>query len=289
MKHKLEKIYGIGLGLIGGSLLKDFRLLYPNATFYGMDANEAHLEEALSLGLVDDKASLTALKNADLVVLAIPVNHAKAIISQVLDAVGEQTLVIDVGSTKAGICASVANHSKRRNYLAMHPIAGTEFSGPKAAINGLFKGKTNIICEVEKTTFALQELGLQLTKDLGMRIRYMDAASHDKHIAYVSHLSHISSFMLGKTVMDIEKNERDIFDLAGSGFESTARLAKSNPDMWAPIFSQNKEYLLECLSAYIANLEAFRDYIQDNNEEKMHSEMQEINKIKDILSGITVA
>lgn len=288
MTNKLEHIYAIGLGLIGGSLLKDLRLLYPDATFYGIDTNETHLQEAVSLKLIDEVATISDVSNADLVILAIPVNHARAIVSQVLDTIAEWTLVVDMGSTKAGICAEVNGHPKRRNYLAMHPIAGTEFSGPGAAITGLFKGKTNIICEVEKTTFALQELGLTLTKQLGMRIRYMDAESHDKHIAYVSHLSHISSFMLGKTVMDIEKDERDIFDLAGSGFESTVRLAKSNPDMWAPIFSQNKEYLLECLTAYIQNLETFKAYVQEDNEEQMHNEMQQINKIKDILNGISL-
>ena len=288
MKIELNNIYAIGLGLIGGSLLKDLRLLYPKANFYGIDASQSHLEQALSLGLIDNKATLADLNNADLVIVAIPVNHARAIISQVLDAIGNNTLVIDMGSTKAGICEEVKNHPNRRNYLAMHPIAGTEFSGPEAAITGLFKDKTNIICEVEKTTFSLQELGLQLTKELGMRIRYMDPESHDRHIAYVSHLSHISSFMLGKTVMDIEKNERDIFDLAGSGFESTVRLAKSNPDMWAPIFSQNKDHLLECLSAYIANLEAFKNYVQAGDEDQMHAQMQQINKIKDILNGISL-
>ncbi|MEP2936793.1 MAG: prephenate dehydrogenase [Gilvibacter sp.] len=288
MAHRLEHIYTIGLGLIGGSLLKDLRILHPEASLYGIDTNPEHLEEAISLGLVDAAATIDDLSKADLVILAIPVDRARAIVSAVLDAVADSTLVVDMGSTKAGICAEVKQHPKRRNYLAMHPIAGTEFSGPGAAVTGLFKGKTNIICEVEKTTFALQELGLQLTKDLGMRIRYMDAESHDKHIAYVSHLSHISSFMLGKTVMDIEKDEQDIFDLAGSGFESTVRLAKSNPDMWAPIFSQNKDYLLECLSAYIANLETFKAYVEASDEERMHSEMQQINKIKDILNGISL-
>ncbi len=165
-------------------------------------------------------------------------------------------LVIEVGSTKQIFCRTIADHPKRRNFLATHPIAGTEHSGPKAAIHGLFKNKTNIICEVEKTAFKLQEKALKLFSELGMRIRYMNPEAHDKHIAYVSHLSHISSFMLGKTVIEKEKNERDIFDMAGSGFESTVRLAKSSPEMWTPIFRQNKENVIETLDEYIANLES---------------------------------
>ncbi|CAN0533865.1 unnamed protein product, partial [Scytosiphon promiscuus] len=166
-------------------------------------------------------------------------------------------VVIDAGSTKSLICKVVENHPKRRNFLACHPIAGTEFSGPSAAIEGLFMGKTNIICEIEKTAFKLQEKALELFQQLGMRIRYMNPEAHDKHIAYVSHLSHISSFMLGKTVIEKERNERDIFDMAGSGFESTVRLAKSSPAMWTPIFRQNKENVVETLGEYIQNLPEF--------------------------------
>ena len=194
--------------------------------------------------------------------------------------------MIDAGSTKALICEGVKDHPKRRNFLACHPIAGTEFSGPSAAHRGLYQGKTNIICEVEKTAFKLQEKGLEIFKDMGMRIRYMNPVAHDKHIAYVSHLSHISSFMLGKTVIEKEKNERDIFDMAGSGFESTVRLAKSSPAMWTPIFEQNKEHVLEILEAYIENLEAFRDKLVKDDFEGIYNEMDNTNKIKEILKGI---
>jgi prephenate dehydrogenase len=251
-----------------------------------MDNNAEHLEQAQDLGLVDSAATQNDLAKADLVVLAIPVHATASTLSTVLDQVGDQTLVIDMGSTKAVICEAVAKHPKRRNYLAMHPIAGTEYSGPRAAISGLFDGKTNIICEVEKTSLTLQEKGQELCRQLGMRIRYMDPKAHDKHLAYVSHLSHVSSFMLGKTVMDIEQNERDIFDLAGSGFESTVRLAKSSPNMWAPIFSVNREHLLDSLNAYIANLEAFKQLVENNDEPAMHEEMTAINSIKHILNGI---
>jgi len=195
-------------------------------------------------------------------------------------------LVIDAGSTKEQICKAVKNHPKRRNFLATHPIAGTEFSGPTAAIKNLYRGKTNIICEVEKTAFKLQERALAIFSKIGMRIRYMDAKSHDKHIAYVSHLSHISSFMLGKTVIEKEKNERDIFDMAGSGFASTVRLAKSSPAMWTPIFLQNKSNVLETLDEYINNLQEFKTLLENDNFSAMYAEMENTNHIKQILNGI---
>ncbi len=180
----------------------------------------------------------------------------------------------------------MSNHPKRRNFLTTHPIAGTEFSGPKAALKGLYAGKTNIICEVEKTAFKLQERALEIFSNIGMRIRYMDPVSHDKHIAYVSHLSHISSFMLGKTVIEKEKNERDIFDMAGSGFESTVRLAKSSPAMWTPIFEQNKANVIETLEEYIRNLERFKELMQADDFEAIFKEMENTNHIKNILRGI---
>lgn len=197
-------------------------------------------------------------------------------------------VVIDTGSTKAPLCELLVNHPKRRNFLAAHPIAGTEFSGPSAAHVGLYAGKTNIICEVEKTAFKLQERALKIFSDIGMRIRYMDPKSHDRHIAYVSHLSHISSFMLGKTVIEKERNERDIFDMAGSGFESTVRLAKSSPAMWTPIFQQNKENVLETLDEYISNLLLFKSYLEKDDFQAIFSAMESTNKIKEILNGIVV-
>ena len=208
------------------------------------DRNKAHLKEALKLGVIHKEASFDDLSTADIVLLTIPVDFALIVLPKVLDIIHDQALVIDAGSTKKGICDVVKDHPRRRNFLATHPIAGTEFSGHKAALKGLFYQKTNIICEVEKTAFNLQEKALQIFSKIGMRIRYMDTVSHDKHIAYVSHLSHISSFMLGKTVIEKEKNERDIFDMAGSGFESTVRLAKSSPAMWTPIFEQNKDNII---------------------------------------------
>lgn len=280
------KIYVIGIGLIGGSMALDIKTLHPEAEIYGIDNNETHLAEAIALGVVDTGATFDDLVDADFVIVSVPVDVALIVLPKVLDVIGDQTIVFEVGSTKMPICEAVANHPKRRNYIATHPIAGTEFSGPSAAIKGLFQGKTNIICEVEKTTFKLQEKALELFKEMGMRIRYMDPKSHDKHIAYVSHLSHISSFMLGKTVINKEKDEQDIFDMAGSGFESTVRLAKSSPAMWTPIFKQNKKQVVKTLEEYIANLSNFKELLVNDDYEAIYNEMQSVNKIREILNGM---
>jgi prephenate dehydrogenase len=282
------KVFVIGIGLIGGSMALDIKTLHPEAKIFGIDNNESHLAEAIALGVVDSGASFDDLINADFVIVSVPVDVALTVLPRVLDIIGDTTIVFEVGSTKMPICEAVANHPKRRNFIATHPIAGTEFSGPSAAIKGLFQGKTNIICEVEKTTFKLQEKALDLFKEMGMRIRYMDPKSHDKHIAYVSHLSHISAFMLGKTVINKEKDEQDIFDMAGSGFESTVRLAKSSPAMWTPIFKQNRKQVVKTLDEYISNLSKFKELLEKEDYDAIYNEMQSVNKIKEILNGMNV-
>ena len=276
----------IGVGLIGGSFAIDIKKKYPEVVIHGISRKETTLKKALELNIIDKKATLEDLINADLVIVSIPVDATVKLLPTILDKISDNTLVVDAGSTKEAICMAVEHHPKRRNFLACHPIAGTEKSGPTAAISGLYVGKTNIICEVEKTTFKLQEKALQLFTDIGMRIRYMDAVSHDKHIAYVSHLSHISAFMLGKTVIDKEKNERDIFDMAGSGFASTVRLAKSSPAMWTPIFEQNKTNVIETLEEYINNLQQFKKLMIQNDFTEIYKEMESVNHIKQILYGI---
>jgi prephenate dehydrogenase len=281
----MKNIYIIGVGLIGGSLALDIKNRMPDAKIYGIDKKNEHLDEAVSLHVIDEKAKLEDINNADLVVLAIPVDVSVIELPKILDSISDDTLVIDVGSTKVDICKAIINHPRRRNFLASHPISGTEFSGPSAAIHGLFQNKTNIICEVEETAFKLQEKALKLFNDLGMRIRYMKPEAHDKHIAYVSHLSHISSFMLGKTVIEKEKNERDIFDMAGSGFESTVRLAKSSPEMWTPIF-KNKVNVIETLEDYIKHLTQFKTFMEQDNFDAIYNEMKNTNYIKQILKGI---
>lgn len=283
----MKNIYIIGVGLIGGSLAIDIKKNDPKLVIHGISRKETTLNEALSLNLIDKKATFDDIDKADLVIISIPVDATVKLLPTILDKIPETALVVDAGSTKTEICKAVENHPKRRNFLAMHPIAGTEHSGPRAAISGLFVGKTNIICEVEKTTFKLQEKALKLFEAIGMRMRYMNPEAHDKHIAYVSHLSHISSFMLGKTVIDKEKNERDIFDMAGSGFASTVRLAKSSPEMWTPIFKQNKDNVIETLEEYINNLTHFKDMMKQDDFEAIFNEMKNTNHIKDILKGIS--
>jgi prephenate dehydrogenase len=280
------KIHILGLGLIGGSFALGLRKEFPEVEISGYDANEDHLAKAQKLKLIDRSAGLEEVEHVDVVIIAVPVDVAKKVAVEVLDKVGANTLVFDAGSTKSGLCEAIEQHPNRRNFLAAHPIAGTEFSGPGAALEDLFRNKTNIICEVEKTAFKLQERALEIFQKLGMRIRYMDPKSHDRHIAYVSHLSHISSFMLGKTVLQKEQNEKDIFDLAGSGFASTVRLAKSSPAMWTPIFQQNKGNILETLEEYISNLTKFKNLIENDDFQEVFLEMERTNHIKTILNGI---
>lgn len=282
----MKNIYIIGVGLIGGSLAIDIKKNNPNMVIHGISRKDTTLETALALNLIDKKATLDDIEKADLVIVSIPVDATVKLLPIILDKIPDNGLVVDAGSTKEDICKAVENHPKRRNFLAMHPIAGTEHSGPNAAIPGLFVGKTNIICEVEKTAFKLQEKALKLFTDVGMRMRYMNPVAHDKHIAYMSHLSHISSFMLGKTVIDKERNERDIFDMAGSGFASTVRLAKSSPEMWTPIFKQNKTNVIETLEEYISNLTQFKELMKQDDFDAIFNEMKDTNYIKDILKGI---
>jgi prephenate dehydrogenase len=277
------KIYIVGLGLIGGSMALDIQRLYENAVIVGIDSNENHLNEALSFGLIHQKGEFDDGFDGDFVILAVPVDVALVLLPKILDIISENTIVIDVGSTKKPICDAVENHPNRGSFLATHPIAGTEFSGPKAAIENLFEDRVNIICEIEKTSHKKQEKALELFRNLKMRIRYMEPKSHDKHIAYVSHLSHISSFMLGKTVIEKEKDEKDIFDMAGSGFESTVRLAKSSPSMWTPIFKQNKKQIIKSLEEYIANLSSFKSFLESDDYEAIFNEMKNTNRIKEIL------
>lgn len=282
----MNNVFVIGVGLIGGSLCLDIKKIFPEINIHGIDISEDSLDLAIKLNLIDQKSDFEALHIADLVLIATPVDIANNIIIHVLDVINKKTLVIDFGSTKNNICDKVSDHKNRRNYLASHPIAGTEFSGPESAFSGLFNDKTIILCDTEKTDQKLLKTAEDIFKSINMNIRYMDSLSHDKHIAYVSHLSHISSFMLGKTVIDKEKNENNIFDMAGSGFESTVRLAKSSPDMWAPIFKLNKDNIIESLDEYILNLKKFKILIQNDDSVELKSQMKKTNYIKNILKGL---
>lgn len=274
----------VGLGLIGGSIALGLRRAGIATEIVGVDLNTANGVKAVELGLVDKiQTEDVALASADLVILAIPVNALHAFLPSVLDAIKKDAVVIDAGSTKTSICKSVANHPKRRQFVASHPIAGTENSGPQAAFDGLFKGKTNIICEAGQSSVEALATAMKIFDALEMKTIFMEADEHDKHVAYVSHLSHVSAFLLGQTVLDIEKDEKNIFNLAGSGFASTVRLAKSSPDMWTPIFEQNVEYLSQALLEYIMHLQRFHYHLMKRDTKELHSIMSKANEIRRVL------
>ena len=281
-----RKIYIIGVGLIGGSFALEIKKIFPDSNIIGIDNSKENLDQAINLGIIDAIGSIDDITNPFMILLAIPVKSIINILPNVLDKSTQDTIVIDFGSTKNSICKSVMNHKNRSNFVAAHPIAGTEFSGPNAAHHGLFDNKNIIICEHEKSNDNIINTALEIFSKMKMIVSYMDSISHDKHIAYVSHLSHLSSFMLGKTVMDEEESEKNIFDMAGSGFESTVRLAKSSPKMWTDIFDDNKSNVLKSLSDYINNLELIKDLIESNKFEELESQLKKTNYIKKILKGI---
>ena len=281
-----RKIYIIGVGLIGGSFALEIKKIFPDSNLIGIDNSKENLDQAINLGIIDSIGSTDDITNPFMILLAIPVKSIINILPNVLNKSTQDTIVIDFGSTKNSICKSVMNHKNRSNFVAAHPIAGTEFSGPNAAHYGLFDNKNIIICEHEKSNENIINTALEIFSKMKMIVSYMDSISHDKHIAYVSHLSHLSSFMLGKTVMDEEESEKNIFDMAGSGFESTVRLAKSSPKMWTDIFDDNKANVLKSLSDYINNLELIKDLIESNKFEELESQLKKTNYIKKILKGI---
>ena len=276
----------IGLGLIGGSFALSARKFIEGSVVYGEDKSDLHQKQALELNIVDQILKPSNYYYMDVIILAIPVNAVLDKVIPLLDKVNDNTLLIDVGSTKSMICKKLELHPKRNQFLATHPIAGTEFSGPSAAYETLYDGKAQILCESNKTRSDLLEWAVQWFKNMGMELQEMDPKEHDQHIAYVSHLSHISSFMLGKTVMEKEQDEKAIFDMAGSGFASTVRLAKSSPSMWTPIFEQNQENILEVLEEYITNLKEFKSLMEQKDYKTVFKKIQETNAIREILAGI---
>lgn len=280
------KIGVIGLGLIGGSFALAAKKFNVGASLYGQDNNPKHMEEALNLRIIDHPLEVDNYASMDVILMAIPVDACLNVVLPLLDQINDNALLLDVGSTKAVICKHIELHPKRNQFLATHPIAGTEFSGPSAAFAELFMEQAQILCETYKTRPDLLEWAVQWFRNMDMKIHEMDAEAHDKHIAYVSHLSHISSFMLGKTVIEKEKDEHAIFKMAGSGFASTVRLAKSSPDMWTPIFKQNKENILEVLKEYISNLEHFEHLLESDDYDQLFKQMKNTNTIKTILAGI---
>lgn len=279
------KVCIVGLGLIGGSMALDLKKRGFAEEIIGVDNNIQHANIAKLSGLVNETVNLeSGIAQSDLIVLATPVDATKKLLPQVLDLCsGTEKVITDVGSTKSGIIEKVKNHSNRAQFVASHPMAGTEFSGPLAAISRLFDYKTAIICEKEQSAQAAVNLIVKMYETLHMNVIFMDAHQHDISAAYVSHISHISSFALSLAVLEKEKDEKRILDLASGGFASTVRLAKSSAEMWVPVFDQNASYILEVLDTYIEKLKLFRKNIEEKNTEQLTALIHESNKIQKIL------
>ena len=284
----MMKIGIIGIGLMGGSFALDFRSKNKNSKIYGFDKDQKSLDYSIKNKIVDELLSDENCRYLDFLIISVPVHYISNIVKKYLNHISKNTLVIDLGSTKKSICDSLKNHPKRDQFLPTHPIAGTENSGPMSAVSGLYFNSTNIICESDKTRLDLFEKALKLFKSFKMKIIKMDPSDHDKNIAYLSHLSHISSFMLAKTVLRKKSLKKNIFDLAGSGFESTVRLAKSSPETWTSIFNDNKSNITEALNEYIDNLKEIKTLINNNQKDVLFDDLNKINLIREILSGIKI-
>lgn len=273
----------VGVGLIGGSVAITLKEKQVVKKVIGVDKSEGNLKKALQLGLIDEAATLdTAIQEADVIFLTMPVDAILSSLSHILDQVTNQ-VIIDMGSTKTAIIEAIAHHPKRGRLVAAHPMAGTEYSGPEAAIPGLFKGKVMVYVDATNSDDDAFEIADAITDHLEMQTTFMNAREHDVHTAYVSHISHITSFALALTVLEKEKSQGRIFELAGSGFESTVRLAKSSPDMWTPIFRQNRENVLEVLREHIKQLQNVYDVLAAEDYETFHKLIKKSNKIRRIL------
>lgn len=273
----------VGVGLIGGSLAIQLHEKKLSSRLIGVDASPEHARAALERELVDEILPLQeAIKEADVVVLAIPVDRMTQVLPEVLD-LADQQIVLDLGSTKATLIDSIKEHPKRGRYVATHPMWGTENSGPLAAVRGAYENKAVILCNTQDSDEDAVQWVKAMYKKIGMHLLEMEAHAHDLHAAYVSHISHITSFALANTVLEKEKEDQAIFELASAGFESTVRLAKSNPAMWVPIFLQNRDNVLDVLNEHIAQLIRFRDSIEQGNELRLQQLMEDANKIRRIL------
>jgi len=273
----------IGTGLIGGSMALTLKEKGFATKVIGVDASEQHLAQALALGIIDQVLPLQeAVALSDLIIIATPINAAENLLPQILDIATKQ-VVMDVGSTKNNICKIVSTHPKRGRFVATHPMWGTEYSGPEAAVKNAFTEKATVICSKEASDPDAATLVERVYQTLGMHLLYMDAAAHDVHVAYISHISHITSFALANTVLEKEREEDAIFELASGGFESTVRLAKSNPSMWVPILMQNKENVLDVLNEHISQLRKFKTSLEKENPEYLLELIEKANGIKRIL------
>ena len=273
----------IGTGLIGGSMALTLKEKGFATKVMGVDASEQHLTQALELGIIDEAHTLqNAVSQSDLIIIATPINAAENLLPQILDIATSQ-VVMDVGSTKNNICKIVEAHPKRGRFVATHPMWGTEYSGPEAAVKNAFTDKASVICSKEASDPDAAALVEQVYQTLGMHLLYMEAAAHDVHVAYISHISHITSFALANTVLEKEREEDAIFELASGGFESTVRLAKSNPSMWVPILMQNKENVLDVLNEHISQLRKFKASLEKEDPDYLLELIEKANGIKRIL------
>ncbi len=282
-----QKVGIIGIGLIGGSIALGLRESGWASEIIGIDTNPEHQSKALSLRLVDRIMTWeNALKEVDIFVTSTPVDVLVSIIPKILDQLTPHQLIIEVGSTKSPVFEALKNHPKRDQFVSTHPMAGTEFSGPEAAVLGLFKSKTCVICDKElSSASAIQIIEDLYTHGLQMQLIYMDSIGHDVHTAYISHISHICSFALANTVLEKEKDEKRIFELASTGFESTVRLAKSSPETWSQIFHQNQENLLDVLDEYINTLLKYKGLMLAGSYDKLKDELSKANDIGRILNN----
>lgn len=274
----------IGMGLIGGSIAKDLMQGELFSHVIGVDNNHEHAKKALENGLVNEIKDLEeAIITSDLIILSIPVDTAEKLVIKILDN-KHYPVVMDVGSTKSKILDAVKDHPKRSNFVATHPMSGTENSGPDAAIANLFKGKLAIICDAENSNEEALRLVKKVYQQLGSKITYMDSLEHDASAAYVSHISHISSFALALTVLETEKNKDNIRLMASGGFRTTVRLANSNEQTWAPIFLENKENVMAVLTGFIEHMSRFKEAIVNDNRIELKKMMLEANKVKEIIN-----
>ena len=278
------KLTIIGTGLIGGSIALKLREKHFVDYVYGVDQSKSHLLEAKELGIIDEGSSLeNAIQNSDIIILAIPVDASRKLLPTVLDLVNGKQTVMDVGSTKGGIVTAANTHKNRNRFVAFHPMWGTENSGPKSAISDSFTGRAGVICDKDDSAPDALKMVEEVAETLGMNLLYMDADGHDIHTAYISHISHITSYALANTVLEKEREEDTIFQLASSGFSSTVRLAKSHPEMWVPIFRQNKENVLDVLNEHITQLRKFKSALEKDNYEYLEELIRNANKIRGIL------
>ncbi|MCC6411561.1 MAG: prephenate dehydrogenase [Saprospiraceae bacterium] len=274
----------IGLGLIGGSFGLALRKNMPGVTRLGVDQNEKNAQKALELGIVDDIVDeAEAIRRADLIILATPVDSLATLLPKYLDGIQKHQTIIDAGSTKEAVLDAVKNHSNRSRYVATHPMAGTEYSGPEAALSNLFEGKCCVFCDIQNSDDAAVETARKMYRSMGMHFSELPGADHDLHVAYVSHISHIASFALALTVLAKEKEEEQIFELASGGFGSTVRLAKSNPETWIPIFRQNRDNVLDVLDEYINTVSRFRSLLIKQDFNTFFQLIEQANEIRRII------